>query len=481
MVFIRKVKTASGATAVQIARKVKGQVVEINHIGSAHSREELEVLMAIARKILHENQLVLFPETPTSAHLGLKQSYSGLLWNLLHDEYKKIGFDQLNDEVFKALCIARIVEPTSKIDSLRVLSDLGYDLFKKTTIFRCLAKVVEQEYRKIISQACFDHINGQTLSLVLYDVTTLYFEIQEEDTYRKPGMSKERRLEPQIIIGLIVDQRGFPLGLHSFEGNVAETKTILPVIKAFQEQFGLKKLTVVADAAMLSKTNIMALAEAGYTFIVGSRLQKIPYEIAEYQKTGALIDQQIVTSHYEGYRVIYQYRAKRAALDIRNIEKQIIKAKKAVNGQITAHRMKFLSVKAKSKELNEKLIDKAYALAGIKGYVTNLDIADQEVIACYHQLFQVEKTFRMAKSDLRARPIYHRNRDAIEAHLTIVLAALGISKQIEYQTGISISQFVKILRPIRSGLAVINGNELLLEPVVPSSVKLIINKLNSGH
>lgn len=238
---------------------------------------------------------------------------------------------------------------------------------------------------------------------------------------------------------------------------------------------------MVADAAMLSKTNIMALAEAGYTFIVGSRLQKIPYEIAEYQKTGALIDQQIVTSHYEGYRVIYQYRAKRAALDIRNIEKQIIKAKKAVNGQITAHRMKFLSVKAKSKELNEKLIDKAYALAGIKGYVTNLDIDDQEVIACYHQLFQVEKTFRMAKSDLKARPIYHRNRDAIEAHLTIVLAALGISKQIEYQTGISINQFVKIMRPIRTGLAVINGNEILLEPVVPSSVKSIINKLNSGH
>jgi hypothetical protein len=237
----------------------------------------------------------------------------------------------------------------------------------------------------------------------------------------------------------------------------------------------------VADAAMLSKTNMLALVEAGYTFIVGSRLQKVPYEIAEYQRTGKLIDQQIVISHYEDYRVIYQYREKRAALDLKNIEKQIIKAKKAVNGQISTHRMKFLSVKAKSKELNEKLIDKAYALAGIKGYVTNLDIADHEVIGYYHQLFQVEKTFRMAKSDLRARPIYHRKRDAIEAHLTIVLAALAISKQVEFQTGISIKQFVKILRPIRSGLVVINGNELLLEPVVPASAKSIIDKLSSGH
>jgi hypothetical protein len=285
MAYIRKVKTASGAMAVQIARKEKGQIVKINHIGSAHTPEELAVLVAIARKILHENQLELFPEKSATDHMALKQSYSGLLWNLLRDAYKKIGFDQLNDEVFEALCIARIVEPTSKLDSLRVLADLGFDFFKKTTIFRCLTRVVDQEYRKIISQACFDHINGQMLSLVLYDVTTLYFEIQEEDNYRKSGLSKERRLEPQIIIGLLVDQRGFPLGLHSFEGNKAETKTILPVIEAFQAQHGLKRVTIVADAAMLSKTNMLALVEAGYTFIVGSRLQKVPYEIAEYQRT----------------------------------------------------------------------------------------------------------------------------------------------------------------------------------------------------
>jgi len=229
MAYIRKVKTASGSTAVQIARKQKGQIVKINHIGSAQTPEELTILVAIARKILHENQLELFPEKTTSDHMRLMQSYSGLLWNLLRDAYKKIGFD----------------------------------FFKKTTIFRCLSRVVDQEYRKIISQACYDHINGEMLSLVLYNVTTLYFEIQKEDNYRKSGLSKEWRLEPQIIIGLIVDQNGFPLGLHSFEGNVAETKTILPVIKAFQDQYGLQRITIVADAAMLSKTNMMALQEAG--------------------------------------------------------------------------------------------------------------------------------------------------------------------------------------------------------------------------
>ncbi|HAF48268.1 MAG TPA: hypothetical protein DCL08_03385 [Anaerolineaceae bacterium] len=134
-----------------------------------------------------------------------------------------------------------------------------------------------------------------------------------------------------------------------------------------------------------------------------------------------------------------------------------------------------------SKQLNQKLINKARALAGIKGYVTNLNIPDGEVIAHYHQLFRIEAAFRMAKSDLGARPIYHRKRDSIEAHLTIVLAALAISKSIEMQTGISIKRFVKLLRPIRTGIITINGNELIAEPEIPASISTILDKLSSGH
>jgi transposase len=367
------------------------------------------------------------------------------------------------------------------LDSLRVLADLGVGPVDQNKLYRSLAKAVDQDYRKTISQACFEHASGHSLTLMLYDVTTLYFEVQKEDDYRKPGLSKERRLEPQIIIGLLVDRNGFPMGLHSIEGNKAETKTILPVIEAFQAQHGLTKVTIVADAAMLSATNLAALTEAGYTYIVGSRLHKVPYDIAEYQKTGEMSDQQIVVSHQGGYRVIYQYRAKRAALDLRNIEKQVVKAKKALSGQIPANRTKFLSIKAKSKQLNQKLIDKARTLAGIKGYVTNLDIPDQDVIAYYHQLFQVEATFRMAKSDLKARPIFHRKRDSIEALLTIVFAALAIGRNIEFQTGISIKQFVKLLRPIRSGIVTINGNEFLAKPEIPDAVKSVLNRLGSGH
>jgi len=481
MAFIRKVKTASGAIAVQIAQKQNGKIIKLQHLGSAHTKEELNILVALAHKRLHENQLTLLPDAPPSLRVGIKRSYSGLLWNTLKEQYHELGFGRLKDEIFEALCLARIVEPTSKLDSLRVLTDLGVDAIDRNKLYRCLAKAAEQDYRKTISQVCYEKASQHELTLVLYDVTTLYFEVQEEDEYRKSGLSKERRLEPQIIIGLLVDRNGFPLGLHSFEGNKAETKTIQPVIEAFQTQHGLSKVTVVADAAMLSTTNLSALVEAGYTYVVGSRLHKVPYGIAEYQKTAQMVDQQIVVAHQEGYRVIYQYRAKRAALDLRNIEKQVAKAKKVLSGQIPTQRAKFVTVKAKSKQLNQKLVDKAIALAGIKGYVTNLDLPDEEVIAYYHQLFQVEAAFRMAKSDLRARPIYHRKRDSIEAHLTIVLAALAVSRYIEDLTGVSIKQFVKALRPIRSGIVTINGREVLAEPEVPVKVQALLNHLSSGH
>jgi len=454
---------------------------KIVHIGSAHTEEELKVLLALARKHIQGNQLELLPEPQPSLRVGLKRSFSGLLWNTLQHQYEKIGFDRLNDEAFKALCLARIVEPTSKIDTLRVLADLGVDPIDQNKLYRSLAKAASLDYRKAISQACFEHVGRGGLTLVLYDVTTLYFEVQEEDGYRKPGMSKERRLEPQIIIGLLVDRNGFPLGLQSFEGNKAETKTLLPVIQDFLTQNGLTKTTIVADAAMMSASNLAALSEAGYTYIVGSRLHKVPYDIAEYQKNGELSDQQIVVEKREDYRIIYQYRAKRAALDMRNIEKQVAKAMKVLNGQIPASKTKFLSVVAKKKQLNQKLIDKAIVLAGIKGYVTNLDIPDGQVIAYYHQLFHVEAAFRMAKSDLKARPIFHQTREAIEAHLTIVFVALAISKNIERKTGISIKQFVKLLRPIRSAIIIFKGKEILAEPIVPEPISEVLKRLSLGH
>lgn len=481
MVFIRRVKTKSGATAIQIAYKEYGRIKRIEHIGSAHNSKEEAALISLARQKLHQNQLSLFKSKNNSLKLILKSSSSTLLRRVLISEFGRLGFNVLKDEVFALLCIARIVEPTSKLDSLRVLSDLGVENLDKNKLYRCLKKILKDNYRQKIGEICFNHAAEGGISLVLYDVTTLYFEVQKEDEYRRPGLSKERRLEPQIVVGLLVDQSGFPLGLTSFEGNTAETKTILPVIDDFCREHNVSEITVVADAAMLSAGNLKALEEAGHHYIVGSRLTKIPYDIVDYQTHDNLTDGQIFETTFKNHRIVYQYREKRAELDRENIKRQIDKAKRVIAGKISVSKTKFLKVTAKTKRLNQKLIDKAYALSGIKGYVTNMDIDAQKVIDYYHELFKIEASFRMAKSDFRARPIFHRKRDSIEAHLTIVLAALAIGKSIEIQTRMSIKQIVKLLRPVRSGAIIINGQEYQAEENIMPVIHKILKKLRLGH
>jgi transposase len=499
MAFIRKVRTASGATAVQIAHKSHGRITRIEHLGSAHTESELSLLLSLARQRLQGSQQSLFTESGDHGlKIGLRQSFSGLLWQCLTIQYQRLSFDQLADDHFMYLCLARLVEPTSKSDSIRVLDDLGIRGVSKSGLHRCLKRIVVEDYRGKLAKLCFAHAaQGSGITLVLYDVTTLYFEIQKEDDegggnhgYRRSGMSKERRLEPQIIVGLLVDQNGFPLELHSFEGNKAETKTILPVVEAFKKRHGLVGLTVVADAGMLSAKNLEDLTSAGYTYIVGSRMSKIPYAIAEYQKTKeGLADGQIITSKTDTHsqRIIYQYRERRAKLDLRNIDKQIEKAEKIISGKAVAKRTKFLAVSAGSKQikmLNQALVNKAKALAGIKGYVTNLprtEATNRQIIAYYHELWHVEQSFRISKNDLKARPIFHHKQEAIEAHLTIVMAALAVGRTVEKQAGMSLNQFVKTLRPLRSGVITLNGQAHLIEPEIPLTVAPLVRKMRVGH
>jgi hypothetical protein len=485
--FIRKVKTKSGATAVQIEYKRGRERVSITHIGSAHNDAELKILVALAHQKMHENQLTLDLPQENDPELRLERSYSALLWDTLADIYDRIFFDIPRDPVFKQLILARIIEPTSKFDTIRVLENLGLEAPSNTGIHRCLRNIINEDYRGRLSEACFRQAEPSSLKLVLYDVTTLYFEAQKEDEYRKPGLSKERRLEPQITVGLLVDRTGFPLEIQSFEGNRAEVKTILPVLKGFKDRHGLKDITVTADAAMLSSGNISELEHLGYHYVIGSRLAKTPYEISEYLvEDGAILeDGQIFESStvvtVDGKRtkrrVVYQYRSKRAALDLSNIEKTVAKAQKMVEKKADIKRNRFLCIKGDRREINIKLVEEARRKAGIKGYVTDLQVPAQEVINSYHQLFQVEKSFRMSKSDLKARPIFHHKRESIDAHLTVVFAALAIARHIESTTGISIKKFVRTLAPIRTGIISIDDAHYPIKPSIPDHVKTVLKQL----
>jgi hypothetical protein len=499
--YVRTVKTASGATAVQIVYSSHRGSREIEHIGSAHDDAELELLRAVARQRLAAGQGELELDLDTAAAGGplpITASRMGCLLDALEHAYRVLGFDQAagGDEVFRDLVLARIIEPVSKADSLRVLEEAGLAGPSYATLKRRLPAYAKQAWRQRISAACAAHAGLGPASLVLYDVSTLYFETDKGDGFREPGFSKERRLEPQITIGLLTGQDGFPLMVSAFEGNKAETKTMLPVIESFMTAHQLPDVTVVADAGMVSEENQKAIEAAGLSFILGVKIPLIPYAIAQWRREhpgeqipdGHVFTQPWPAGPNGGRRdqvIYYQYKADRARRTLRGIDEQVTKAEQAVAGKVPVKRNRFIRLSGGTKTVNRELEEKARALAGIKGYVTNLracpdgtPVTADFVIGAYHQLFQIEKSFRMAKSDLQARPIYHRTRDSIEAHLTIVFAALAVSRWIEHQTGWSIRKFVKTARRYRTIQIQAGPHTITAADPLPADLRHAIETIN---
>lgn len=495
MVFVRKVRTASGATAVQIAERQGGRDKVLEHLGSARTDAELTALLEVARAKIYpgQEQLDMTAGSVPAGHAVITSKASALLWHVLSSAYARLGFDVLGDETFKQLVLARVVEPTSKADSIRVLDELGVEHASLRTLFRSLARCQERDYRGQVAAACFAHVERHgNLTLCLYDVTTLYFEAEKEDDLRKVGFSKERRVDPQIVIGLLVDRAGFPLEVGCFEGNKAETATILPIVNAFTDRHGLADIVIVADAGMLSAGNLKELDEANLRFIVGSRVTKAPGDLASHFRWhgDAFTDGQVIDTitprvatasargfndarkraepvwdpdvHEKSWRAVWAYSAKRAARDTKTLTLQENRAKAVIAGEKAQRAPRFVKTKNGVRGLDETALARARRLVGLKGYVTNLPVTVMpaaEVIASYHSLWQVEASFRMTKSDLAARPVFHHQREAIEAHLTVVMTALAIGRHLQDTTGLTIKKIVRALRPVQQITVNITGHE----------------------
>lgn len=534
--FVRKVRTASGAVAVQVMRKAGGRDELVEHVGSAHTDAELGVLLERARRIAAEGQQVLDFEVPTPVErvddvadwragelvrpdrppAGVSGAgrtvgtSSRLLYDVLASVYDRLGFNVVGDAVFRDLVIARIVEPTSKADSMRVLTDLGADVVSYRTIQRHLAQMGPGGYRDLIATRCFAHA-GDTggLSLILYDVTTLYFEAEKEDELRRVGFSKERRVDPQIVVGLLVDRFGFPLEISCFDGAKVETHTILPVIEAFCARHDIKQSTMVvaADAGMLSANNLKELDGSGLSFIVGSRMTKAPNDLeSHFHWNGEVFsDGQIIdtvtprhsrsrvnniklraepvwdpTEHSNAWRAVWQYSGKRARRDTQTLAAQEARARSTIDGSKPVKSTRFVTISGDDRTLDEASLARARKLVGLKGYVTNVPAADMpaiEVISKYHDLWHVEASFRMSKHDLAARPMWHRTRESIEAHLTIVFTALAVARRIQNQTGLAIANVIRQLRPLRTSTITINGTTENFPPEIPAAQREIIARL----
>ena len=428
--FLREVKTASGAMAVQIAVKEGRRDKVIEHLGSAHTEAELAALMEIGRRRIAPDQLALdlspVPSAPPPASSGpanvgavVASKRSGLLWDVLHGAYTCLGLGDATggDRAFEQMVLARLIEPTSKAQVPCVLGDLGLESASVRTLFRSLARAQERGYRESLSGALFEHVTASGgLALCLYDVTTLYFEAECEDELRKVGYSKERRVDPQVIVGLLVDRHGFPLQVGCWEGNRAETATIIPIVEAFQAA-KVEPLVVVADAGMLSASNLSALDEARLRFIVGARTTRAPGDLeAHFRWSGdAFTDGQVIDTitprrgsrserdksrkaepvwapetHPGSWRAVWAYSKKRVARDNQTLTAQENRARAVIAGEKRPKNTRFVTVRQGDQVLDEASIARARSLVGLKGYVTNIPshLMDAgEVVSSYHELW----------------------------------------------------------------------------------------------
>ncbi len=461
---IRKVRTASGATAVQIIRYSQGKRLIIRHIGSSHTDEELAILCQKAEiqkeqlsfqpslfsiiekpsKLLHEDHLQLSSVTHCFAHKALKKCSQLCGLGFLHPLYQD-------------LALMRIIEPASKLRTIELLTNYFHISYAERSVYRLLPKLLE--YKSSVEDAAYHTAKThfeESFALVLYDVTTLYFESHEpNDELKARGFSKDdKSKQPQIVVGLLVTHQGFPLMHEIYKGNTFEGHTMLDVVERFQKRHINSKPIIVADAAMLSQENMELLEKGGYQYIVGARLANTPKSFIE--SIGCELQKQdgnIIRLSYpnRSYDVVCTYSEKRAKKDRHEFDKQMAKALEVISKQESGKRTKFVQ---KSKDhqdafiLNEELKEKAEKLMGIKGYCTNISegiLSNFQVVDYYHGLWHIEQAFRMSKTDLKTRPIFHYEHDAIKAHVLLCFMGLIMGKFLEIKTGLSLRKVRDIL------------------------------------
>lgn len=496
MLRIRIVRTASDAKAVQIVYYENRKTKIFKHLGSARSDKQVEELKLIAQDIIENTSplLPLYDKPKFENLLSLDRcDFIGTQYGFFHEVISglmvRIGLDKIRKALLLDLVIIRILEPASKLRSIGLLEQYFGIRHRRQSFYESAPKWIKLKERteSIVVDFARKHY-AFNFDLLFYDVTTLYFETFTEDELRKNGFSKDNKSQqPQILVALMVTKEGFPISYEVFPGNTFEGHTIIPVVKGFIKKNQVKEFTVVADAAMISAENVKQLLENQINYIVGARLGNISEELlqkitaARLQEDGKSI--RIKTDNGD---LICSYSSVRYRKDKHELQKQIEKAKDRVENPSKGRKLKFTRSSGEKIELNQKLIDKHTQLLGIKGYYTDLDeqIADNNtIISRYHELYRIEQAFRISKSDLETRPVFHYKEEPIKLHLLICFMALVISKHIELSTGKSIKHFVTEAKKITDARIYnqITRKEIVMRAKKTDAISEIISKLNLSY
>jgi len=496
MLRTRIVKTASGSSAVQVVYYRNRRRVIFKHIGSARNNQELESLLSVARDLIKNTSadIPLFEEVKLDNLLYLDKCeflgvYSTFLYDTLREVMAQIGLDKIKKQLLLDMVVIRIVEPASKLRSIELLESHFGIKHRRQSYYKSAPQWLKLK-GKIEDNVVDFAMNHYAFNfdLLFYDVTTLYFETFTEDDLRRNGFSKDNKSQqPQILVALLVTKEGFPIAYSIFPGNVFEGHTLLPVVNGFIEKHAVKDFTVVADAAMISTTNMQELLRNNINYIVGARLGNLSGEQIRHidrsmiREDGKTI--RIKTDH--GY-LVCDYSTVRYRKDKHEMEKQIEKARSIIESPSKIKKTKFIKITSEKVVLNDALIEKSQKLLGIKGYYTNLKekiATNQSIIERYHELYRIEQAFRISKHDLQTRPIFHFKEDPINLHILICFMALVVSKHIELNTGDSIRKFIAECRQITDArmLNKITNKEARIRTEYSDKTKEYIRSLNLSH
>jgi transposase len=452
-VFIRKKKNKSGSYSFHIVRKEGTKQVLVKSIGTAADEAEIKKLERSAfqelSKIIQQTSLDFSYSEDQQYLQQLRANIESIRIVgpelILGNLFNEIGFNQIREKLFRHLVLSRICYPGSKLKTVEYLLRHHQQFYDIDAVYRYLDKVgnKHKEQLQTISYKHTLQLFGGTLSVLFYDVTTLYFETSQEDELRKIGFSKDgKQQHPQIVLGLLVSAGGYPLAFEMFEGNKFEGQTMLPVIEKFKTRFELNNIIIVADAGLLSSENIQALTRLNYQFILGARIKNETKTIQKniLSQTWKNGQTQIMLKPDE-IRLIISFSEARATNDKHNRERGLQRLEKMLKrGKLTKQHInnrgynKYLQLEGDVNiKINYQKFTEDAKWDGLKGYLTNTRLTADTVIENYKHLWQIEKAFRISKTDLKVRPIYHRLKHRIEAHLIIAFCSYKIYKELERQ------------------------------------------------
>jgi transposase len=361
------------------------------------------------------------------------------------------------EEILKLIILQRMDFPSSKLRTYERQSDHGFYGIELQHLYRAMDALesFSEEFQKQAFEAAHNGIFKEPVDCLFFDVTTLYFESVDADELRKFGFSKDQKHHVvQIVLSLVVNREGLPLAYEIFPGNTGEVKTLLPVLEKFRKRFSITKATVVCDRAMGSVKNITALQEAGFFFVIACKLRQLPEGLHLNDRSSFLKlnendnDEEVIffrtLDHpkYSDSTLIITYSPQRAEKDRKDRERLLEKMEDKLSSKegsvkklmSNAAYKKFSVVKKGSKvTLNEEAIEKDVAWDGFHGISVSkgANLSTQEALSRYADLWRIEETFRVAKTTLKTRPIFHWRPHRVLSHVMLCFITLFLERTLE--------------------------------------------------